>query len=899
MFKIVSLSIQKTNQTSMFRRSLPLPISNLLDTQLCSVLPPQILESKFNKPLPSLFSNRLLSLDRINNQNKRKQGYRDCSVINDSAINYRFLNSRFNNYFFSTLSMMNNSDVFVYKDQLTISEINTFYSNVKRIGFSHSSTYDWVYKGDNFSLALDLLMALPKVKFDCKLSLFIIEWLTIKYMVGSNPLNKFVNDTYGDSIPLSDLPLRDEITYYQDFNHIDENNDLFDLKIGDKVYLFGHCNGYSFKPSSMSNGYNLIVTNITDQGPIFKGFRSNDDREWTYSEMMNYIKVKFEDPLSYNDLVSILTEPESRIAEYSNLSNKEIKSIFEHNIDFLKESVKALSLSQRERNQQSSIRIPDRYLNQPQMGLVTIHRLNQQALRELSTGHFNYIPKHIKHKLKSTNAMTSLNPSDLFNGYHQTKPFQIQLANTLEEFYNHCLNPDFNDKPLGLFVFGDPGTGKTHCCYEIVRLLENERHVFKKAYGETLLDIDFYSSLSNTEFETSLELVIDYLLPAIEDKDIFFIDDVNEPYSEHTLVSLALFTYAYRNNKKILITSNHNPMDINKHFIPGFNGFIQFYHVVGDDYRESTSWHHNTAITSSDQSIPGLDWTDDQQTIYNWIQLLDEQDGYAGLFVTGSFGTGKTTIIKATLDHLNKSHLWISNDNINQILPFPITLQAIANRHDIDYLVIEDVNSFRLSSNMNRLIKELLNTESLKNRMGNQINIIMTSNLNGDIVNLFKFSERFLNLRMQSRLKFFFKHISVQSTIDMRKNRSCRVSVQSNPVITNGHSFSIDLSSFFRTLSKNANQSLFQLNTSLRQDLILNARQADHIIINWNCDLDFGFLENEFFRLVDLTEDHNKLLTIIHPNPKNLKELIISLINKPFSVSDIDKQKYLSRLRNL
>ena len=88
-----------------------------------------------------------------------------------------------------------------------------------------------------------------------------------------------------------------------------------------------------------------------------------------------------------------------------------------------------------------------------------------------------------------------------------------------------------------------------------------------------------------------------------------------------------------------------------------------------------------------------------------------------------------------------------------------------------------------------------------------------------------------------------------------------------------------------------------------RREFNLNASQRSHVTVDFS-DLslrsinNFNFIQNEFFRLIDLMEDKLKTLTCVYADPKALYCKLQSIIEETFENNTAEAQRYLSRLNN-
>ena len=85
------------------------------------------------------------------------------------------------------------------------------------------------------------------------------------------------------------------------------------------------------------------------------------------------------------------------------------------------------------------------------------------------------------------------------------------------------------------------------------------------------------------------------------------------------------------------------------------------------------------------------------------------------------------------------------------------------------------------------------------------------------------------------------------------------------------------------------------LQTEYRQSLIHQARVHQQIVIHWNEKPSFSFECIELLKLIDLMEDENKELIIVHPTPHSFLGELKALIES--KVDRVNQGKYLSRIQ--
>jgi Cdc6-like AAA superfamily ATPase len=494
---------------------------------------------------------------------------------------------------------------------------------------------------------------------------------------------------------------------------------------------------------------------------------------------------------------------------------------------------------------------------------------------------------------------------DFIKNFEQNKPFQIQLVNVMHQFYTDCSKDEYQ----GLIVYGDPGTGKTHCSNDIVAKLKNQ--------GKRIVTADFHSPLLSEDRYIKIlekylnldkkEMMIDEIISIFEHQwksaDLFFVDDTNEHVSVLTDVTSAMFTYAERTKKKILVSANTSPFETvkTKRHSWDFGGRLRILEVRGEDYRKEQAWHKNIQPLPIDLSTDtSWTWTPEQKEIISWIQALKIEQGECGLFIAGSPGTGKTTAIRKALK--NENTLWLSSDMMERD-----ALQSLP-LSDFEFLVIEDLNDFGLfNSPIESIISELLNKENIKNAKGRHIKTILTSNtphfakrLKGVIA----FAE--LSDRMESRFLKKFKELTLQSTIDFRTpNASMGIIMglndNHNTLMRPGMKiYEFSLEEFNSSLDRFVKQNQYTKRGQYRDNVKNQAIEADCIIVKWDDKPYFGFENRELPLFLELMENKNKQLIFKTESPTTFQSELNQLMNNPgMGVLGTFDPKSLSRIKRL
>ncbi len=494
---------------------------------------------------------------------------------------------------------------------------------------------------------------------------------------------------------------------------------------------------------------------------------------------------------------------------------------------------------------------------------------------------------------------------DFIKNFEQKNPFQIQLVNVMHQFYTDCSKDEYQ----GLIVYGDPGTGKTHCSYDIVAKLKNQgkRIVTADFHNQLLSEARYIEILKKYLNSDKKEMMIDDIISIFENQwknaDLFFVDDTNEHLSALTDVTRAMFTYAERTKKKILVNANTPPFETVKTERDSWDcsGRLRILEVRGKDYRKEHAWHKIIQPLPIDLSTDASwAWTPEQKEIIGWIQALKAEQDECGLFIAGSPGTGKTTAIRKALK--NENTLWLSSDTIerNALQTLPLS--------DYEFLVIEDLNDFGIyNSPIENIISELLNKENIKNAKGRHIKTILTSNAP-------HFAERLkdaiafdkLSDRMGSRFLKKYKELNLQSTIDFRTpNASMGIIMGLNDnhdtLVRPGMKiYEFSLEEFNSSLDMFAQQNQFSEQWQYRKNVKKQATEADCIILKWDDKPGFSFENQELPLFLELMESKNKQLIFKTESPKTFQSELNQLMNNPgMGVLGTFDPKSLSRIKRL
>jgi predicted ATPase len=812
--------------------------------------------------------------------------------------------------FIARLSEMNEDPNALYRRDCQESELRRYERSLLAIGFKPNVDIKTLeYVGKDPASALKALINLDFLISDCRVSLNIIDYSLLLNNVGPSRFNEIIKNYCDGKLDFKLLPIRNEKIHYQYHESIQENTDLAHLTKGDIVYLFGNRIGFGFKPTSDTNGFNLVVIGKNDDNALlFKGFHSFGDAAHTYAEIISLFKTELAKPITYEDLATIMAsgvaDPTGR--PYNcHLTHAQIYDSLRSD-ENMGELLKSASPDTNKKTE-SKIQVPARYLEDPCIGLAAVRSFNKEAYGELRRA----LPLRAG-ALLTKETIPSLRPpqsTGFIPTFTEVLPSQQALVGGVQDFFNECIHHESYTRPGGLVVYGPPGTGKTHCCEYVIDLLEKHgKTILRKGFHDQLLSKDDYIKCLRMPLDNK-DADIDYVIKTLSGQwaniDIFYIDDVNVSVSEHSLVTRAILKYAKDHNIKVLINSNSSPFEVIHKDCDRFTGFFRALEIIGPDHRGETTWYSakqlGEQLGRSTKMSTEREWTPDQIKIANWLELLDEKNDPKksnGLFIIGQPGTGKTTVIKEALK--DKQVQWVNNHTIKSFL-----LQDLQ-KSDEEFLVIEDINNIRFNNLYIKLLAQICNSDEIKNKTGNPIKIILTSNGNNDLIENLKKDPFLKDLgpRMNSRFNERFNVVSVDSTDDMRQQSPAYgafltkvpADLQKNDV------FILNLNDFFNTLTQLSKANKFHDMCEYRASIVRQASRKGQIVIICDAHVsNYRFLTGEFFEFLDLMEDENKQLLIINKSvsapdfKEELKELILQDFLEPLP----NKVKYVSRINRL
>ncbi|WP_257280823.1 ATP-binding protein [Endozoicomonas sp. ISHI1] len=182
----------------------------------------------------------------------------------------------------------------------------------------------------------------------------------------------------------------------------------------------------------------------------------------------------------------------------------------------------------------------------------------------------------------------------------QFKPHSTQqelMHRTALKFTHAVINNQgeaLHKKPMGLFLTGSPGLGKTHLCVAVARKAAD--------YGVNTLYIDadkageLYQCFQGNEWDSKIGELL-------AGKDLVVIDDANGGYFSDQLLAKTM-KHVMTENKAIMVSSNHHiPVKAACHddidpLTAYAHNFLYLNDLQGDGYR--SHWWHSPEVQAAD-----------------------------------------------------------------------------------------------------------------------------------------------------------------------------------------------------------------------------------------------------------------------------------------------------------
>ena len=774
---------------------------------------------------------------------------------------------------------------------------DSYVNSLKNVGFSieGEDLHNPVYKGQDPSVGLDNLLKLPLLILDCKSALNLARLLAFRDTIGADKFNqsKWFVSPQGATINLEHVPpLTDMTMYHQTFDSISTiTPKQVDLQPGDQVFIMGTPYAFAFRPTVETNAFNVLYVGKDSEGEHqFFGFRSDIREGFTYSQLMDLFQETLEAPLTVGDLREIYARQKTNpngFFDHSPISNKEIWEALCPTSQSQIEAISILMDRNKRMSDSTCFVVPAQFKTSLPLGVRQVCRANPSYFNQMVRPQVNCVSIDMTRSLICT--------EDFFRNFESKAFHQQDMMEVLYNFHQNCLDPSKQKTYGGLFLWGDPGTGKTELCKQVVGKLERAG---KSVYQQTMHNAsdvlpDFIKLLS--EYSKDEKGLLDAIIQRFKERwskmDVFYLDDINVPLSEHAYIAKAIIKFAQQEHKQVLVNSN-----IQVDFLLGSNdpivGFFAKHHVVGEDYRMRTAWFKHPAPAPI--AMPsGKSWTDEQHGIFNLthriLQASPPDDHNIGIFVTGAPGIGKTTAIKEALS--GTTYLTIAPSA-------PLTLAEIR-ASDATVILFDDINGLGVISNFkySQLVSDLLNSDTcIKNNKGQPIKFIITSNEKVDrLITADSTNPNFKNtdIRRESRFKRAFAVFDCESNKDFRSSEAdARFSVGSDRVVQEGV-FTLNISEYFNTCATFAKVNDWDAQTRHKEAILTKIQSASSLSVVYKDGVSFG--ADTLWRTI-LDNIENKTLCFLHIQAENPQECLDQL--KAYFKGGGEKQ-YVSRLNRL
>lgn len=650
----------------------------------------------------------------------------------------------------------------------------TITKRVSSYGFTRPSSEEYVYSGDDPAQALHELLAVRPLILDCATALHLLTYQALLKALGGTRFNAYIQEACHGVLEIRKQkapPLPSNQTAYYCARHEQNENALpKDLQMGDHLWIQGPAHGYAFHPASDANGFNVRVDTTNPKQPLLVGFVSEGTATpgcWPYDKLRELLLEAYNAPLTLRDLSYIANSQES--APYSSWTYKDAYGwLAESQPKALTKAMGLLSGKNVDLDQETELFPPK---SDGIRGVVQQDRPRQSlTFTQLTKG---------GDKLSTVAINPVIQPDRKFGDwiphFDTSLPHQRQIYAVMEEFYSVCTDATNQRKFHGAMLYGNAGTGKTMACNALVDRLQKEGYpIWKTNFneGKTLLSLDEMKELLEIfgaeGREACTAKLIEKFKPDWDKAKIIFIDDTNNKYGALADVSNAAVRYARQTGKKIVITCNSDPIQAFQSTIEFPCDSIFIRHIEGPDYRAANAWHHKVLPTDypAPDKIGNCAATGNQKLIQQWLQALDAHPGHNGVAFYGQPGMGKTTALKEYFSSKGFNTFWIESHT----LPESIHLPAKLGSSDAEYLVIDDCNDPKGNHQYRRVLYDLLNNETLVNKNGQPVRVVLVSNRNSwqELVNDATSSDALLSPRMNSRYHGRFVSIGLEPDEDFR-----------------------------------------------------------------------------------------------------------------------------------
>ncbi|PQE30255.1 hypothetical protein CJF32_00010162 [Rutstroemia sp. NJR-2017a WRK4] len=151
-------------------------------------------------------------------------------------------------------------------------------------------------KTKDVSAALDNLIKIDPLFLDSMLAIELSFYLAYRDVMGNIAFNRFWRDTNLGWFALV-YP-----THLKSWDF--ETITLKDIKVGQMVYIKGPPSAFTFKPTSIDNGYSVLCSKA-GENPLFTGFDSFKERTMTAADFKKRMESKYREPLTNSDIFEL------------------------------------------------------------------------------------------------------------------------------------------------------------------------------------------------------------------------------------------------------------------------------------------------------------------------------------------------------------------------------------------------------------------------------------------------------------------------------------------------------------------------------------------------------------------------------------------------------------------
>ncbi|WP_252178685.1 ATP-binding protein [Endozoicomonas sp. 4G] len=427
---------------------------------------------------------------------------------------------------------------------------------------------------------------------DCATTLFACQYRAIETIIGSSefdrifgaPVSKFripanlfghisqssglcaLKGKYIDPINLSN-PL------YRLFNYLEFCTDSWsteqseqEIEKGDILYIEGVKDYHLKHASGSAVGFNLVCTGQNSSGQnLYLGFGPNE----------------FYEPKTYDQVKKILIDG--------------------YNKPQSPETILAIKEGKTNYTERASDTVP---YDHPIGGITITARFNTD-LWDL----FLFQCDQVWHRQPLLSVTTTMKPKPVYQGskFHtenldadidqfEHRSTQQELMYETARKFTHAVihNQGEASKPMGLFLTGSPGLGKTHLCVAVTKKAAD--YGLNTLYLDADKAGDLYQCFQGNEWDSKIEGML-------AGKDLVVIDDANGGYFSNQLLAKTM-KHVIAENKAIMVSSNHHiPVKAaSPDYIDPITGYAQNFlylsDLQGDGYR--SQWWHSPEVQAAD-----------------------------------------------------------------------------------------------------------------------------------------------------------------------------------------------------------------------------------------------------------------------------------------------------------